>query len=508
MAAMLLRAGILSLLLLLASRLGGLARESMQAAAFGTSGLGDVAVLMLSLPDWLAGLVASGALAYVLLPHWAATPPHEHARSQRAVATMLLVLGLAGGAALWLLPSAALGVLASGLPAALVPQAGAALAWSAMAIPAALLAALWATRLQFERDFVGMYAAGLVVNAVLVAALAYLALRPEPATALSFLGVALVLAMLARLAWLGWRLPQPPLMDGPLMDGPLTERSLTEGSTTQVPPASPAPLPAVPVWLWAMLSAGLPLALPFVARSIASQAGEGELAAFNYAWKLVELPLTLAVQLVATLAFPAIARAVAAGQDPGPQVRHAVLLAWTLACAAAAALVAGAPGVARLLFGWGRMTPDSVLRLADWAAIGAWSLLPQALVAVALTVLASVQRLRPVVVAYGVALLALLLTGAWSRGDGGRLMIVLNLGLGFVALVSLLVLGRGAGRWLPWRPMAVSLALLMACAALRRSGLLDGLDLAAGLACAVAAALAVVAGNCLASAEFRAALRR
>ena len=40
---MFLRAGLLSLSLLLASRLLGLARESVQAAAFGATGLGDVA---------------------------------------------------------------------------------------------------------------------------------------------------------------------------------------------------------------------------------------------------------------------------------------------------------------------------------------------------------------------------------------------------------------------------------------------------------------------------------
>ena len=64
---MFLKAGAISLFLLVCSRLLGLARESAQAAAFGSTGLGDVAVLMLTLPDWLAGLLASGALAYVLL---------------------------------------------------------------------------------------------------------------------------------------------------------------------------------------------------------------------------------------------------------------------------------------------------------------------------------------------------------------------------------------------------------------------------------------------------------
>ena len=96
---MFLKAGALSLALLLASRLLGLARESAQAAAFGTSGLGDVAVLMLTLPDWLAGLLASGALAYVLLPHWARQPRAAQRATQRALALGLLALGGALGLA-------------------------------------------------------------------------------------------------------------------------------------------------------------------------------------------------------------------------------------------------------------------------------------------------------------------------------------------------------------------------------------------------------------------------
>ncbi|MBA2674253.1 MAG: hypothetical protein H0U68_11300, partial [Ramlibacter sp.] len=68
---MFLKAGAVSLALLLASRLLGLLRESALAAAFGASGLGDVAVLMLTLPDWIVSVLVTGALGYVLLPAWA-----------------------------------------------------------------------------------------------------------------------------------------------------------------------------------------------------------------------------------------------------------------------------------------------------------------------------------------------------------------------------------------------------------------------------------------------------
>ena len=93
--AMFLKAGALSLALLLASRLLGLVRESAQAAAFGASGLADVAVLMLTLPDWLAGVLASGALAYVLVPAWAGRAHGQVAAS--AAAGRAWVLLAAGG---------------------------------------------------------------------------------------------------------------------------------------------------------------------------------------------------------------------------------------------------------------------------------------------------------------------------------------------------------------------------------------------------------------------------
>ncbi|ROZ72787.1 hypothetical protein EEB15_18945, partial [Ramlibacter sp. WS9] len=174
---MFLKAGALSLALLLASRLLGLLRESAQAAAFGTSAFADVVVLMLTLPDWLAGVLASGALAYVLVPAWAGKAPAQVAASQRRVAWCLLGGGGVLALLLFIAREPALALLAPGLPVAMQPIAAAALAWSALALPAALLAALWTTRLQHERDFTGMYSANLVVNAVLIAAIAWAAGR-------------------------------------------------------------------------------------------------------------------------------------------------------------------------------------------------------------------------------------------------------------------------------------------------------------------------------------------
>jgi putative peptidoglycan lipid II flippase len=486
-ARMFLRAGALSLALLLASRLLGVLRESAQAAAFGSGGLADVAVLMLTLPDWVASVMASGALAYVLLPAWAAQSPAQVAALQKRVVAWGLGLACALALLLAIGRGVVLDALGGGIPAGLRGTAAEGLAWSAVAVPGALVAAVWATRLQHERNFTGMYGANLVVNLVLVGTIAMAgAMTGAPVTVL---GIGLLVAMVARLRWLSRRLPPSP--------------PVAEAVTA---------LPGPGVWTWAWLSAGLPLALPLVARSVASQSGEGSLAVFNYAWKLVELPLVLAIQLVASLAFPAITRALAAGEggavDDVP-VRRAFALAWTLGCAAAAGLLVAGPGLAQLLFGWGRMTPEALAQVARWGMAGAWGLLPQAVTAVALTVLATRQRMAPAVIGYGVALAAVLASAAVGRTDGLWLMHLLNACQLLVAIVCVAALGRDRSRWLPWTAFAwalAGLAIVVAGTTLLPSG--TGSGWAWRLVAGAAAAALVIALPAWRSSDLRQALRR
>lgn len=484
---MFLRAGVLSLALLLASRLLGLVRESVQAAAFGASGMGDVAVLMLTLPDWVAGVAASGALAYVLLPLWAHEEGARIAASQRRLGRWLVAAGFALALALALAREPVAGWLAAGLPPELLDHAATALAWSAAGVPLALLAALWVTRLQHERDFIGLYSANLVVNGVLIAALAVAWLAsPLPGTAVLVLGLGLLLAMGARLGWLHAR------------QRPFRAAAPQAADSMALPPAL--------VWLWAAAAAGLPLALPFAARSLASQEAPGALATFNYAWKLVELPLVLAIQLVGTLALGPIARAVRSGDaaETATNLRRGFALAWALACAAVAGLLLASPAVAQLLFGWGRMEPEALAELARWGRIGAWSLLPQALVTIALAALAAQERLRVAVLGYAVALAALLLA---RPAEGAVLMVWLDLLWAGIALLLLHALRPAGQGWLPWRALGAAGGALLAVQAIV---LLVGppASLLLQWASAVAAAAAVFGLACWASGDLRSALAR
>ena len=493
---MYLRAGVLSLGLLIFSRVLGLLRESAQAAAFGATGLGDAVIVMFTLPDLLVSILISGALSYVLLPVWAQQNPAQLQHGQRRVARALLAGGVLLGVLVWLLREPIGHALAPGLQGEMRALGAASLGWSALVLPMAMLAALWVTRLQHERDFVGMYAGSLFVNGLLVVGLLAASSgiagkgTDSAAASMMILGVALLLAMLARLLWLYWRHPQA-----------------MPSVTNQTPVSTAATLPGISVWVWAAMSSGLLLLLPLLGRSLASQSGEGSLANFNYAWKLVELPLVLAIQLVASLAFPAITRTQPASPERREALQMAFVLAWALACAAIVVVASFSLPLARLLFGWGQMSDSNLLVIAQWSAAGIWSLLPQALIAVVLTVVAISQQMHLAVWVYGAGVLALGLAG-WlglANGDGmaGGLAVMwaLNFVLAGVACVLLFSQRAIVKGSLPFAAMAAPLLVCLLLTRLRP--LLPDMSLPLSAVFAAFFAALVLGSAALASSQLR-----
>ena len=92
---MYLRAAVISLGLVLLSRVMGLVRESVQAWSFGTTAVADMVVVMLTLPDLASAILAGGALSYALLPWWARQAPAGLADSQRRTSRIFVAVGCA-----------------------------------------------------------------------------------------------------------------------------------------------------------------------------------------------------------------------------------------------------------------------------------------------------------------------------------------------------------------------------------------------------------------------------
>jgi hypothetical protein len=155
------------------------------------------------------------------------------------------------------------------------------------------------------------------------------------------------------------------------------------------------------------------------------------------------------------------------------------------------------------------MEPQALALVAQWGAAGAWGLLPQALIAVGLTVLAARGRMRIAVAAYAMALALLLWFGARGLADGGQLMLLLNALLSLVAIAVIAALGPQALGWLPWRAMTASLACLLGVAGIvSRVWDPSSAGLAPALALAALAALLVMSAAWWSSSDLRTALAR
>jgi peptidoglycan biosynthesis protein MviN/MurJ (putative lipid II flippase) len=253
--------------------------------------------------------------------------------------------------------------------------------------------------------------------------------------------------------------------------------------------------------LWAALASSLALVLPLVARSVVSQSGEGALASFNYAWKLIELPLVLALQLVASLAFPALAATAPQSPERLQALQVAFVLAWALACAAAAVVATFSLPLASVLFGWGSMTPEGLEVIARWSAIGVWSLLPQALIAVLLTLMAITTRMWVAVGVYACALATLLVFGLFGSAQGQGVMWALNVVLAAAAAALLVTERKHLAGALPLVAMA---APLLACVMLvLLKPLWFGMSLPVAMVLAGGYALLVLASGVASSPELR-----
>jgi putative peptidoglycan lipid II flippase len=165
--------------------------------------------------------------------------------------------------------------------------------------------------------------------------------------------------------------------------------------------------------------------------------------------------------------------------------------------------------LAQLLYGYGRMDAQGLEQVAAWARAGAWSLLPQALIAVLVTLLASEQRMRAVAQAYALALgvlwLAPLLGGPDMRG-GAAMMWWLNALLSGVSLAMIAaVRNYWQGAW-PWRQMLAPLATALVLGQLARSVAWSNMPMAL-IFCALTATV-VIAAAYFSSATLRATLQR
>lgn len=354
------RAGIALSIAILLGRISGLIREMVLASQFGAGASADMAVLLLTLPDLLVSLLLSGGLTATLTPAFRRLPDAESVQLlvQSSFWVLLFLSGLSFVMAIS--PPIWLDLLAPGLEASTVNSTIPASRLVLLALPLSGLTGVFSAFLNSRDKFFLPACGTLVFNATFI--LGLLKLAPSGTTPVFTLALIVVLSAAMRWFLLGTMLPNLHIRKAwaqQLINKPLVIR-----------------------FAQALLASCVLILYPVVARSIVSLQGTGQIALFNYASKLVELPLGIAITVISAIALPKLATLFA---DPArlskafETWRHACNVTLILSLAIFLSCIGNLSLISSLIFGHGRLEPAQVHALASIAAFGFISILFQSI---------------------------------------------------------------------------------------------------------------------------------
>lgn len=397
------RAGAIVALITFAGRVSGLARELALARSMGVGSEADVAVLLMTLPDLLTQVLAAGAISSVLIPVFqVSTGSLEGASHFRRFSMWALAFGAGLAVLTWAAASGVVWMLAPGFAEAPRQQAVMGLRIVSWTLPLTAATAVAGAWLHAQSRF-GIVAAGtLLGNVVLVVVLLGWP-RSIGALGMGLIAVSAVrwgsqLAALGPRAW---------------------QRTMTTRR------------PVIPVglgrrYLEAAAAAAVVFLAPLVVRSLASLHGSGGVAVLNYATRVLEVPMGLALGVVPTVVFPRLSAAFADRDADGFHrfLTLSVLAVFALSLPMTAGLAAYGDVAARVVFAWAGLDQRALEAITGVIAVGSWGLPAFALTFLLQSALNSRLDTRGSLIGSGVYLVVLTGAGALAVTTAGLLALV------------------------------------------------------------------------------------
>lgn len=385
---------------LLAGRVSGLFREVQLAAVFGVSVTADVAVLLLTLPDFLVNLVLSGGLTAALIPRLRALPLQAAQALSRQ--TLLFVSMLFGFMALIVVfvPGVWFSLLAPGLAASVMPSTAAIIA-TAIAIPLAATTGVTSAGLNSQQKFLVAGCGTLIFNLIVIMALTFGQYSSQDP--LFILGIGIATGAALRLLSQCLTLPRAWFLG-----------SITPSAVDSI---------FIRGFLTATATASLMLLVPVVVRAFASTVSPGAISALNYATKLVELPAGVLVTSLATVALVQLSAHHASGDwEAARQTLHNGLKrALTNAVGAGVLIAYFARPLVDLALGRGAMDPTAINRVVSLTQLLMVGLPFLALSSMAMVDLNAKQQpwvIFKVTIICLFLLPVLALPGVWNQSEG------------------------------------------------------------------------------------------
>ncbi|MFD4563434.1 murein biosynthesis integral membrane protein MurJ, partial [Streptomyces sp. NPDC058467] len=429
------RATLLSALLSVAGSLLGLGRDQALAHLFGAGEGTDAFLVAWTVPEMASTLLIEDGMAFVLVPAFSVALARRAAGSaspdpvRALVAASLPRLCLAFAAAAAVLGAGApllVRVLAPGLPDPSLAVACTRL--TATCVLSFGLAGYCSAALRAHRAYLAPGAIYVAYNAAIIATMFVLSGRwgVRSAALGVALGGCLMVAVQAPSLWrrIAERADRPAAASGG--DG---DRRLTLALVSTV-----------------LLFALCRQSQVLIERRFASGLPAGAISHLNYAQKVGQLPMSLALMLC-VVTFPVLARAIAEGdtQRARDRIERDLVMVAGIALLGGAAIMACAPQMVQLLFQRGAFTAEDTAATAAVMRVYTLGLLGHTLVGALVRSYFSAGRATwyPTGV-MAVGMVATAVIGAWAVGPWGACGIAAANTVG-ITLTALLLL-RGLGR--------------------------------------------------------------
>ncbi|MFD6314999.1 lipid II flippase MurJ [Streptomyces nigra] len=518
------RATLLSAALSMAAAVLGLGRDQALAHLFGAGAETDAFLVAWTVPEMASTLLIEDGMAFVLVPAFSlalarrgrGTPGPDPVRALVAASLPRLCLALAGAAALLVLGAPLLvAFLAPGLSDPSLAVACTRL--TATCVLSFGLAGYCSAALRAHRSYLAPGAIYIAYNAVIIATMVVLAARwgvRAAALGVALGGCAMALAQapslwrrLARRPGGGSGVPRAAGADRDGGHGVTQAAGADRHGGPRVTRAAGADRDGGRAFTVGLVCAVLLFAVGrqsqvLIERYFASGLPAGAISHLNYAQKVAQLPMSLAM-MVCVVTFPVVARAIAEGdvRRARDRVERDLTLMACLVLLGTSVVVACAPGIVHLLFQRGAFTAGDTAATAAVMRVYALGLLGHTLVGALVRSYFSTGRASwypPAVM--GIGVVATIGLSAWAVGPWGARGIAGANAAGISLTALLLLLGLGP-QSVPVRIPRVAGALARPVAAavgataagLAGAGPADGpaASTAAGCACASVVFLAL-----------------
>lgn len=384
-------AGLGLSVVLLLGRLTGFIREILIAAQFGAERTADQLIILLTIPDVLTNLLTTGAMLYVLVPEFRRSDGGRAASLFRQASFWVVVLlgGISFIAAV-ALPNLTLSLFAPGFSNAHISEMTWILPLFLCLAPVTGMTSISTAWLQSGERFSLPAFGTIILNGCLIAGLVVAAWTGRP-----FLTVGCALLAGGVLRYASQYVA--------LRSGFAAEHTVPRIIDRKI----------VARYMTALLAGGLFLLFPVIARAFASDV-DGGVAVFNYAIKLADLPLGIAITVLPLMLLPRMTDALDRAEDGQAQAMSRTSLYATLAVALSIAIPAAwfASSVVEILYGWTGLAQADLKRISMLAAIAFLAIPAQGAVAHCMSVLNAANQQRTVLMT-SVLALALFVALSW-----------------------------------------------------------------------------------------------